>query len=75
MKNTILAILLLGLASCNNAYQNQPPQKTYVISPTKVTDEFLMEEVHHGLHMITVNDTTKVLIYRGVESVSMIQLK
>lgn len=35
----------------------------------------IASEVDHGLHKVTINDTTVVLIYRGVESCTMIQIK
>ena len=35
----------------------------------------LTHEVDHGLNLVQVNDTLNLLIYRGVESVSMIQIK
>ena len=35
----------------------------------------IASEVDHGLHKVIINDTTVVLIYRGVESCTMIQLK
>jgi hypothetical protein len=34
-----------------------------------------MAEIGHGLYKVKVDDTTTVLIYRGVESCTMIQLK
>ena len=35
----------------------------------------IASEVNHGLHKVTINDTTVVLIYRGVESCTMIKIK
>lgn len=35
----------------------------------------IASEVDHGLHKVTINDTTVVLIYRGVESCTMIKIK
>jgi hypothetical protein len=37
--------------------------------------EKLSEEVYKGLYQITIDDAVHILIYRGVESVTMIQLK
>ena len=37
--------------------------------------EEIMGEIGHGLYKVKVDDTTTVLIYRGVESCTMIQLK
>ena len=41
----------------------------------KLKSEKIMSEVGHGLYKVKVNDSTTVLIYRGVESCTMIQLK
>jgi len=35
----------------------------------------IMGEIGHGLYKVKLDDTTTVLIYRGVESCTMIQLK
>jgi hypothetical protein len=35
----------------------------------------ITSEVDHGLNKVTIDDTTVVLIYRGVESCTMIQIK
>ena len=37
--------------------------------------EKLSEEIYKGLYKITIDDTVHILIYRGVESVTMIQVK
>ena len=37
--------------------------------------EKIIDEVGHGLYKVQLNDSTTVLIYRGVESCTMIQLK
>ena len=37
--------------------------------------EEIMGEIGHGLYKVKVDDSTTVLIYRGVESCTMIQLK
>ena len=41
----------------------------------KLKSEKIMSEVGHGLYKVKVDDSTTVLIYRGVESCTMIQLK
>jgi hypothetical protein len=67
---TILAILLTSIMmSCNvdtkvsNTDSNEPKA------------EKIIGEVGHGLYKVQLNDSTTVLIYRGVESCTMIQLK
>ena len=37
--------------------------------------EKIMDEVGHGIYKVKLDDTTTILIYRGVESCTMIQLK
>ena len=37
--------------------------------------EEIMDEIGRGLYKVKVDDSTTVLIYRGVESCTMIQLK
>lgn len=73
-----LFIFFAGLAlalviACEGPHGAPPAQKFISTSFTK--DEHLMDEVSHGLHKIQINDSTAVLIYRGVESCTMIQLK
>jgi hypothetical protein len=74
MKNLFyLLIAIITLSSCEGP-QGAPPAQKFV-STTFLKDEHLMDEVSHGLHQIQINDSTTVLIYRGVESCTMIQLK
>jgi hypothetical protein len=70
-----VAVLLLSCRAEEPSQPAQPAQsiKSSNLSPLK--DHFLMEEINHGLHLIEINDSTQVLIYRGVESCTMIQLK
>jgi hypothetical protein len=37
--------------------------------------EKMSDEIYKGLYKITIDDTVHILIYRGVESVTMIQVK
>ena len=37
--------------------------------------ERIMGEIGHGLYKVKLDDTTTILLYRGVESCTMIQLK
>ena len=41
----------------------------------KLKAEEIMGEIGHGLYKVKVDDSTTVLLYRGVESCTMIQLK
>ena len=41
----------------------------------ELKSEKIMDEVGHGLYKVKVDDSTTILIYRGVESCTMIQLK
>jgi hypothetical protein len=69
---TILAILITVLmVSCNvDTKVNNTKEDS-----NKLNSEKIMSEVGHGLYKVKVNDSTTVLIYRGVESCTMIQLK
>lgn len=80
MKKTLLLIGILTLTSCSNY---QPGQKNvdsftdaHLPTTTKnVNIEKISEQVDQGLYKITINDTTQILLYRGVESCTMIKLK
>jgi hypothetical protein len=71
----IITFVILLLNSCVFDARTKTPKSHKVVSDTHVVDELLMTEVSHGLHRITLDDGTTVLIYRGVESCTMIQLK
>jgi hypothetical protein len=67
---TILAILITVLmVSCN---VDTKDNRTDI---NELKAEEIMGEIGHGLYKVKVDDTTTVLIYRGVESCTMIQLK
>lgn len=67
---TILAILIMVLmVSCN------VDTKVNNTDINELTAEEIMGEIGHGLYKVKVDDSTTVLIYRGVESCTMIQLK
>ena len=66
----ILAILLTSIMmSCN------VDTKVNNTDSNELKSEKIMSEVGHGLYKVKVDDSTTVLIYRGVESCTMIQLK
>jgi hypothetical protein len=69
---TILAILLTSIMmSCNvDTKVNNTKEAS-----NKLKSEKIMSEVGHGLYKVKVDDSTTVLLYRGVESCTMIQLK
>jgi hypothetical protein len=65
---TILAILLTSIMmSCDTKVSNTDSNEP--------KSEKIIDEVGHGLYKVQLNDSTTVLIYRGVESCTMIQLK
>jgi hypothetical protein len=65
---TILVILLTSIMmSCDTKVSNTDSNEPKV--------EKIIGEVDHGLYKVQLNDSTTVLIYRGVESCTMIQLK
>jgi hypothetical protein len=67
---TILAILITVLmVSCN------VDTKVNNTDINELKAEEIMGEIGHGLYKVKVDDSTTVLIYRGVESCTMIQLK
>lgn len=71
MKNIILFLSILFITSCGVNEKTSDVYKSD--SPIKV--EHLMNEVSHGLYKVTLDDSTTILIYRGVESCTMLQLK
>jgi hypothetical protein len=78
MKKLILLLLTFTIMSCDFLKPDptkRPPVAEKVISDSPANVERLMEEVGFGLNKVKVNDSTTVLIYRGTESCTMIQLK
>ena len=80
----IISILLLSFCfvSCvENTKQPIPtstetnPQVITTISGQNIHIVHLTDEVIHGLNKVVIDDSTTILIYRGVESCTMIQLK
>jgi hypothetical protein len=67
---TILAILIMVLmVSCK---VDTKDNRTDI---NELKAEEIMGEIGHGLYKVKVDDSTTVLLYRGVESCTMIQLK
>jgi len=73
MKKIITITLLALITSCSSITTTQNVVETQSVNSIEI--ERLMGPVDLGLHKIQLNDTTTILIYRGVESCTMIQLK
>jgi hypothetical protein len=71
----LIAITLVAItaSSCCSTSVEKNVEKTKSVNSIKI--ESLMSTVDHGLHKIQLNDSTTVLLYRGTESCTMIQLK
>lgn len=81
MKRVAITALLFGvLSSCGSDNENKVVESIDSYKPVHVSKmkiEKLSAEVDYGLHKITLTsdkDTINVLIYRGVESVTMVQI-
>jgi hypothetical protein len=73
MKKLIaITLVAISITSCCTSNGNNV-EKTKSVNSIKI--ESLMGPVEHGLHKIQLNDTTTILLYRGTESCTMIQLK
>jgi hypothetical protein len=75
MKTTIAVLMTFMIMSCVEPNINPKDRNPIIIDSTALTSEKIMGEVYHGLYKIKLDDTTTILIYRGVESCTMIQLK
>ena len=79
MKKLILLLLAITVTSCMELTKLEgkqgPPEPKETITTSSAKDEHIMGEISHGLHKIQINDSTTVLLYRGTESCTMIQLK
>lgn len=74
IKSILFTLVLVTLfTSCVN--KNQTSKKETPAEKSNILIQKITSEVDHGLNKVTINDTTVVLIYRGVESCTMIQLK
>ena len=71
MKKILMAIAITSLISSCTSTPIEPVQSV----PQTIKVEWLSGEVDHGLSKVKIDDTTTVLIYRGVESCTMIRLK
>jgi hypothetical protein len=74
IKSILFTLALITLfTSCVN--KNQTAKKETLGEKSNIKIQKIASEVDHGLHKVAINDTTVVLIYRGVESCTMIQIK
>ena len=76
MKYLLITPLLL-LLSCDTSNQPSTPHLRGELPNHKdnIKIEQLSNQFDQGLYTIVIDDTTKVLFYRGVESCTMIKIK
>jgi hypothetical protein len=72
MKTTITILLTSIMMSCCEPNTNT---KVNNVESNETKSEKIMGEIGHGLYKVKLDDTTTILLYRGVESCTMIQLK
>jgi hypothetical protein len=79
MKKLLLAMPLVFIAcSFPETHQGESVDKLNGGTPdhlNRLKIEMLSEQVDQGLYKITIDDTVHILLYRGVESCTMIQIK
>jgi len=68
----IIILLTFTIMSCCEPNTNT---KVNNVGSNEPKSEKIMGEVGHGLYKVKLDDTTTILLYRGVESCTMIQLK
>lgn len=66
----IVSVIMILLSACGSF---NPPKEDNPTNEIKL--EKVMSEINHGLYKFQLNDSTTILIYRGVESCTMLQLK
>ena len=72
MKYKIGIVLLTLLTSCGCKYTKN---NNVIKTDNKIKVEHLMDEMSFGLNKVVLEDSTTILIYRVVESCTMIELK
>jgi hypothetical protein len=72
MKTIITILLTLTIMSCCGLNTNT---KVNNVGSNEPKVEKIMDEIGHGLYKVKLDDTTTILLYRGVESCTMLQLK
>lgn len=70
-----LGLIIIGMALLAGCNIETPDARAPAHKRNNFSIEPLSEQVEHGLHKVTIDDTVHILIYRGVESVAMIQIK
>jgi hypothetical protein len=79
MKKLLLAMPLVFIAcSFPETHQGESVDKLDGYIPDHVNRlevEMMSDEIAKGLYKITIDDTVHILLYRGVESCTMIQIK
>jgi uncharacterized protein YxeA len=53
-----------------NQFKGYTPKHTNVVKLEKISDE-----VERGLYKVNINDTINIILYKGTQSVTMIQVK
>lgn len=61
----IVSVIMILLSACGSF---NPPTNDIKL-------EKVMDQIDQGLYKFQLNDSTTILIYRGVESCTMLQLK
>ena len=72
MKIILTILITVLMVSCRPKVDTKDNTKE---DSNELKAEKIMNEVGHGLYKVKVDDSTTVLLYRGVESCTMIQLK
>jgi hypothetical protein len=72
MKTIITILLTFTIMSCCEPNTNT---KVNNVDSNEPKSDRIMGEIGHGLYKVKLDDTTTILLYRGLESCTMIQLK
>jgi hypothetical protein len=76
MKTIITILLTFTIMSCCEPNTNTKVSNVESnVESNEPKSEKIMDEIGHGLYKVKLDDTTTILLYRGVESCTMIQLK
>jgi len=85
MKKLITILTMLTIMSCGERIENtinirnlkkiNKQQIKNIKNTDNVEIQHIISEVDDGLNKIKLNDSTTILIYRGMQSCTMIQLK
>jgi len=85
MKKLITILTMLTIMSCGERIENtikirnlediNKQQIKNIKNTDNIEIQHIISEVDDGLNKIKLNDSTTILIYRGMQSCTMIQLK